>query len=175
MHDLRGIWPDCLHRGIAIVEHPALIVLRPEDRWHAIMQRRDELALGCIKITTSKRQVAIDLDVLPVLRQAPREAPVHDAIKLCANSRGRPWTESGFCASFFKKIRELEAEQLVQPGLTFHGLRHTVATILAEAGVSAEDIAAVLGQESSEMAEHHSKEANRSRRSKAAIREFEAA
>jgi integrase len=90
-----------------------------------------------------------------------------------ANSRGLPWTESGFRASFFKKIRELETAQLVQPGLTFHGLRHTVATILAEAGVSAEDIAAVLGQESSEMAEHYSKEADRSRRSKAAIRKLE--
>jgi integrase len=133
---------------------------------------RNVVVDGGIKITTAKRQVIIDLHVLPELRQALREAPDHNAITLCANSRGRPWTEDGFRASLFKKFKKLEGEGLVQAGLTFHGLRHTVATILAEAGVSAEDIAAVLGQQSSEMAEHYSKEADRSRRSKAAIRKL---
>jgi integrase len=133
---------------------------------------RKVIAGNCINITTSKRLVAIDIHVLADLRRALREAPQHDAITLCANSRGRPWTESGFRASFRKELQKLAAAGLVQPGLTFHGLRHTVATVLVEAGVSAEDVAAVLGQRTSKMAEHYSREADRSRRSKAAIRKL---
>ncbi|WP_088348933.1 MULTISPECIES: tyrosine-type recombinase/integrase [Rhodomicrobium] len=133
---------------------------------------RKVVAGNCINITTSKRLVAIDIHVLADLRQALREAPTHDAITLCANSRGRPWTESGFRASFRKELKKLEAKKLIGAGLTFHGLRHTVATVLAEAGVTAEDIAAVLGQRSSKMAEHYSREADRSHRSKAAIRKL---
>jgi integrase len=133
---------------------------------------RNIVAGNCINIVTSKRLVAIDIHVLPDLRQALREAPTHNAITLCANSRGRPWTASGFRASFRKELKKLEEKQLIHPGLTFHGLRHTVATVLVEAGVSAEDVAAVLGQRSSKMAEHYSREADRSRRSKAAIQKL---
>jgi integrase len=125
-----------------------------------------------ISITTRKRKVAIDIHILPDLQRALGEAPQHDAITLCANSRGLPWTESGFRASFRKELKKLEAAEKIQPGLTFHGLRHTVATVLIEAGVSNEDVAAVLGQRTSKMAEHYSREADRSRRSKAAIRKL---
>jgi integrase len=70
-----------------------------------------------------------------------------DQRKMCQNSRGEPWAEngSGFRASFFKLIRQLEAEGKVRLGLTFHGLRHTVGVELAEAGASEETIKAVLG------------------------------
>jgi integrase len=134
--------------------------------------QRKVLAGNCINITTSKRLVPISIDILADLRIALNEAPQHDAITLCANSRGKPWTESGFRASFFKELRKLEQKKVIGAGLTFHGLRHTVATVLAEAGVSAEDIAAVLGQRSSKMADHYSQEADRSRRSKEAIRKL---
>lgn len=130
---------------------------------------RKIVAGNCINIITSKRLVAIDIHVLADLRGALQEAPAHDACTLCANSRGKPWTGSGFRASFRKELKKLEGRGLIEPGLTFHGLRHTVATVLVEAGVSAEDVAAVLGQRSSKMAEHYSREADRSRRSKAAI------
>lgn len=133
---------------------------------------RSVLSGNCIHIITRKRRVQISIDILTDLRKALDEAPRHDAITLCANSRGKPWTESGFRASFFKELKKLEALGLVETGLTFHGLRHTVATELAEAGVSAEDIAAVLGQRSSEMASHYARQADRSRRSKAAIRKL---
>jgi integrase len=67
-------------------------------------------------------------------------------------------------------IRALEEEGLVEPGLTFHGLRHTVAALLAERGVSTADIAAVLGQKSSKTAAHYADRADRSRRARAAIK-----
>ena len=133
---------------------------------------RNIIAGGSIKITTRNRRIDIDIDVLPGLHEALRIAPPHNAITLCANSRGKPWTESGFRASFRKQLKLLEDRGLIAPGLTFHGLRHTVAVVLAEAGISTEDIAALLGQRSSQMAEHYAREADRSRRSKAAIKKF---
>src|SRR3981189_1735585 len=55
------------------------------------------------------------------------ESPPHNAITLCANSYGRPWTESGFRASWATVRRKLEKIGRVGPGLTLYGLRHTVA------------------------------------------------
>lgn len=130
---------------------------------------RDCIADGAINIVTSKRRVPISINILDDLYKALCEAPKHNAITLCATSRGTPWTGSGFRASFRKELLKLQDRGLIEPGLTFHGLRHTVATVLAEAGVHAEDIAAVLGQRSSKMAEHYSQKADRSRRSNAAI------
>jgi integrase len=48
-------------------------------------------------------------------------------------------------------------------------LRHTVASVLAENGANAEDIAAVLGHKNSAMAEHYAADADRSRRTAATI------
>ena len=70
-----------------------------------------------INIKTRKRLVSIDIHVLPGLRQALEAAPQHDAITLCANSRGKPWTESGFRASFRKALKELERRERVAAGL----------------------------------------------------------
>jgi len=115
---------------------------------------------------------------MPELKDALAEAKRntagkdHEAITLCTNSRGKPWTLSGFSCSFRKALKDLQRKGLIGDGLTFHGLRHTVATVLAEAALSAEDIAAVLGQRTSQMADHYSREADRSRRTTAAIKKF---
>jgi hypothetical protein len=66
----------------------------------------------------------------PVFWRAPEalqkilaEAPTHNAITLCANSYGRPWTESGFRASWRKLRIRLEFEKKISAGLTPYGLR----------------------------------------------------
>jgi integrase len=99
-----------------------------------------------------------------ILDQTPRVSPV-----ILIGSRGKPFTENGLRTSFFRLIRNLVAEGKVQPGLSFHGLRHTLGTTLAEAGCDAATIAAVLGQATTKMAEHYSKTANRKHLVEAAI------
>jgi site-specific recombinase XerD len=66
-------------------------------------------------------------------------------------------------------IKDLEREGAVQSGLTYRGLRHTVASRLAERGMSLKDIAAVLGQKSSKVAQIYTERADRSRRADAVI------
>lgn len=103
-----------------------------------------------------------------ILDATPRVCP-----NIVVNTFGKPYTEESLRAQFFPLIRRLGKERKVQPGLSFHGLRHTLGTLLAEAGCDAPTIAAVLGQESTKMAEHYSKTARRHRLAGAAIERIE--
>jgi integrase len=94
------------------------------------------------------------------LAQILEHQPKHMAVTLCANSLGRPWTESGFRASWRKLRLELEKQGLIGPGLTLYGLRHTVAVILRESGADERTIADALGQKTIEMARHYARGAD---------------
>lgn len=81
-----------------------------------------------------------------------------DPPTLCVTSRGKPWTESGFRASFFGLMGKLAKKGAVRPGLTYHGLRHTLGKLVIEAGGAKEDVAMILGDRSMAMAEFYSRE-----------------
>jgi integrase len=70
----------------------------------------------------------------------------------------------GFASSWFPIRKRLEQQRLIEPGLTHKGLRHTVATILAEMGNDERTIADMLGQKTIEMARHYSRRADRTRK-----------
>lgn len=99
--------------------------------------------------------------------EGKRDAPI------LAGARGAPLTTAGLRARFFAVIRELTREEWVRPGLTFHGLRHTAATLLAEAGCDAKDIQAITGHKTLAMAEHYARRANLKKRAAVAIERLE--
>ena len=107
------------------------------------------------------------------LADALAAAPKHDATTLVANSRGRPWTEAGFRASWRTLRLRLEADGLIGPGLTPYGLRHTVAVILREAGHDERTIADALGQKTIEMARHYAKGADLRRKMRGVVASFD--
>jgi integrase len=118
----------------------------------------------------------------PVFWQCPMDlagilaaAPKHDAITLCANSRGRPWTESGFNSSWQKFRRRLERDGVLGPGLTLYGLRHTVAVILREMGCDDRTIADALGQSDPRMALHYAKGADLKPKMRGVVAQFDVA
>jgi len=80
----------------------------------------------------------------------------------CSRTREsfQSWTSDGFKTSLFKFIRRLECEGIIAPGLTFQGLRHTVATELRELGFDTGMIADMLGQKSKTMAGHYNRDAD---------------
>jgi integrase len=84
--------------------------------------------------------------------------------RIALNSRKGPWTTDGFKSSFADAKRDLEIE-----GFVFHGLRHTAASRLFEAGNDVDDIMAVTGHRTRKMVERYIKEADRKKRSTAAI------
>nr|WP_279088081.1 tyrosine-type recombinase/integrase [Bartonella apis] len=80
---------------------------------------------------------------------------------------------SGFSSTWQKIKMRLLAEHKVSEGLTLKGLRHTVATILAEMGYDDRTIADMLGQKTLAMAQHYSNRANRSKKLSKVVRQFE--
>ncbi|MEJ0096202.1 MAG: tyrosine-type recombinase/integrase [Methylocella sp.] len=126
---------------------------------------------GEITIRTSKRGVPVKIPMHPKLIEAIELRPTKPAggrtaekwkpaIQIAITSRGAPWTETGFNASWNKFKLKLEAEAKVKPGLTIHGLRHTLGTRLKEVGVDDGTIADILGQRSTSMARHYSESAD---------------
>lgn len=96
-----------------------------------------------------------------------------ESVTLCLNSKKRPWTVSGFRASWRPIRIKLENSGKIEKGLTLKGLRHTVATILAEMGMDERTIADVLGQKTIEMARHYSRCADKSRKMENVVKNFD--
>jgi integrase len=123
--------------------------LGPKD---ALKLPRSSYREGEIALRRSKTNQPVFWKVPKELKDILDSAPPHDSITLCANSVGKPWTESGFRASWLPIRKKLEAEGKIAPGLTLYGLRHTVAVILRELGYDERTIADALGQKTVEMA-----------------------
>jgi integrase len=83
------------------------------------------------------------------------------ALQIAVNAFGQTWTESGFRASFFKRVRRLTAEKTLQPGCTFHGLRHTIGAFARDGAESEFRIAAAIGDKTTAMAAIYGRDANR--------------
>ena len=107
-------------------------------------------------------------DLRAILDSTPRRGPI-----IVTGVKGRPPTENGFRARLFDIIRRLEREQKVSEGLTFHGLRHTAATALAEAGSSTREIMAITGHRTEAMVATYTEKADQRRNAQAAITRLE--
>lgn len=128
---------------------------------------------GAIATRRSKTGEPVYWPAPTPLRTILEAAPKHSAITLTANSAGKPWTESGFRASWRTYRTKLRTAGAIGPGLTLYGLRHTVAVILREAGVDERGIADALGQRTIEMARHYSKGADLTEKMRGVADKFE--
>lgn len=91
-----------------------------------------------LKQLKTKRRVAIPVlsaELRTVLNAMPRVSPV-----MLTNTRGGPWTSDGFRTSWGKA-----AKLAGIVNLTFHDLRGTAVTRLAEAGCTTPEIASITG------------------------------
>lgn len=87
-----------------------------------------------LKVKVHSRLKAI-LDALP-----------RDKLRICLNSRKRPWTKDGFKTSWGKECARLGIE-----GVTFHDLRGTFITERAREGSTAEQVAKISGHSIAEV------------------------
>lgn len=78
--------------------------------------------------------------------KAALDAMDKGALRICLNSRGRPWTKDGFKTSWGKECARLRIE-----GVTFHDLRGTFITERRREGADVEDIAKISGHSISEI------------------------
>jgi integrase len=117
--------------------------------------------------TNTKLWIPLHKDLAAVLKAIPRRS-----INILTNSRGLPWTASGFRASWRKMMEDLEMPQGVPMRLVFHGLRKSAVVFLFEAGCTTAEVAAITGQ-SQKMVEHYSKQVNQKKLAAAAILKWE--
>lgn len=134
---------------------------------------RPAIADGMIDTRRAKTKEPVWLPLPQPVKDALAKAPKHDAITVCATSRGGPWTYSGLDGAWQKVRAKLLTEGQIGLGLTLKGLRHTVATVLAELGFDERTIADYLGQKTIEMARHYSRRADRTRKLTAVVTSFE--
>ncbi|HEX2554922.1 MAG TPA: site-specific recombinase [Microvirga sp.] len=159
----------------AVLEHaPAhLIVPIAIARWTGLRQgdvvHMNKAAYngGNLNLTTAKRGVPLWFRCPKPLEEILDSIPEHNGTTLCVTSRGTPWTQDGFRASFFKLIRKLEAADLVARGLTFHGLRTSFAEEARGNGFTHEEIADALAQNDPKSAAHYTRNVDRRRSVKA--------
>jgi integrase len=116
-------------------------------------------ANGRLKWRASKNRKLMDQPVSDAMAAILATIPEHKATTLIVNSKGKPWTSSGFRASWRKWKAQAEVDGHIGPGLTFHGTRHAVATELRENGWEDRDIGLQLGQDSVAMPRHYSRRA----------------
>jgi integrase len=145
--------------------------LDPQD---ALSLPRSAVKDGRIDARRGKTDEPIWIPLPAPVKAILDAAPAHTAITVAASSRGQVWTGSGFRASWRPIRARLEAARKVAPGLTLKGLRHTVATILAEMGCDDRTIADMLGQKTLAMAQHYSRRADRSRKMTSVVANFDA-
>lgn len=115
---------------------------------------------GTIKRRATKSGLLVETPVPKQLKAALDAILPHNGITLLVSSRGRPWTRDGFLTSWQRFRNGLEEEGLVEPGLTIHGLRHTVATRMKEEGWDLDTIGDMLGQKSPGMPAYYAKRAD---------------
>lgn len=129
---------------------------------------------GMIDTKRAKTAVPVWIPLPEPVKKVLSYQPVGNGDQMvCLNSKGKNWTVNGFSASWRKIKMQLLAEHKVAEGLTLKGLRHTVATILAEMGYDDRTIADMLGQKTLAMAQHYSNRANRSKKLSKVVRQFE--
>lgn len=151
----------------------ALIMNTGLDPSDALKLTRHQIDGNTIWGERGKTDEEIAIPIGPTLRRALDAAPVHDAVTILANSKCKPWTYNGFSTVWHRFKMKLEAEGVVQPGLTLKGLRHTVATTLREAGLEERQIADLLGQRTPAMARHYSRSANLAERNRLTMETLE--
>lgn len=108
------------------------------------------LSDGSIDLVQSKTGAVLSIPVHPTLAAALADAPRSDDT-ICARPDGARWK-----VDHFKHVFAATRSKLGLPSsLHFHGLRHSAASRLAEAGCSHAEIAAITGHKSIAMVSHY--------------------
>jgi integrase len=129
-----------------------------------------DAANGRIEVLTAKAQETVSIPVHPKLKIVLDSAKRWNGKKIVCAARCPSGyrSGSGFQSSWETAKAKLEASGLTGH-VTFHGLRHTIATALAEAGSSILEIMAITGHTDPASVEHYIREASKKRLADAAM------
>lgn len=110
-------------------------------------------------------EIPISDELKVVLAQSERKAEM-----IVMGKRGKPYAScDGFRANFNKERNRLAKLGLIGKDCTFHGLRHTILTLIADEGGSEAEIMAVSGHKTASQVKRYTKGARRRKGSQSAI------
>lgn len=112
------------------------------------------------EMRTSKTGALVRVPVYSRLK-AELDATPRRAMTIVVGALGRPWASGGLRAEFFHLTRRLRAEGRVGEGLSFHGLRHLLATEIINAGGTSHAARSVLGHSQPGMTERYARQFDR--------------
>ncbi len=120
-----------------------------------------------IALRQRKTKTALVIPVTAELKAALDAAPWRAAV-IATTRTGRPWRADHLRPELARVVRDLG-----YPGYSFHGLRKRTGRLLAEAGCTEKEIAAVLGHRSMAMVRLYTEAADQERLATAAIVKLE--
>jgi integrase len=126
-----------------------------------------QIADGTITVRQTKTDAGMRIPVHPAL-QASLAARTSDHLVILSTQYGRPFSPKGFGNWFAEAAR---AAGLV--GCRTHGLRTTMATMLADASCTDSEIGAVTGHKDPKMIRHYVRAANQKSNAVEAMRKVE--
>ena len=118
---------------------------------------------GTVHMTQQKTGTPLQIPVTRELADAINAASPADAMVFLTNELGRPFTARGFSKWFVKQCERAGLQ------LSAHGLRKAACRRLAEAGCSANEIAAISGHASLREVERYTRAADQARMARNAI------
>ena len=141
------------------VRIPVLIGLHTGQRLGDVLSLQWSAYQGLrLAVRQAKTDAFLRIPVHPELAAA-LDAASRTAETICARPDGKPWLIDHFKHSFAR----VRAEQNLPSDLHFHGLRHSAAARMAEAGCTPAQIAAITGHRTLAMVEHYASGANQER------------
>jgi integrase len=143
----------------------ALGIYSGQRRTDVVALGRQHIRDGVLYITQSKTGVQLAIPVHPDLAAVIDATPIPITNTFLMTNYGRPFTSHGFGAWFRSRCDEAG----LSPECSFHGLRKAACRRLAEAGASANVIAAISGHKSLSQVEHYTKQADQARLARTAV------
>lgn len=122
---------------------------------------------GVFRLRQSKTGAELTIPAHPELRREMDGAPRTAAV-ICTTPDGGAWKADHFRHCF----AQARADLGLDASATFHGLRHSAASRLAEAGCSTAEIAAITGHRTVAMVEHYSRGAKQEKLARSAIKKL---
>lgn len=98
-----------------------------------------------LEVVQSKTRRFVIALVCEDLRWVLDGIPKHDGTTISVKADGKPWAYEGIKTAFGRHRDRLVEKGLIAPGITYHGLRHFVATVLSEAGFEETQYGHLLG------------------------------
>ena len=149
----------------------ALALFTGQRQSDVLKMRWDEIQDGLISVVQGKTGKKLWIPMHAQLRAVLHEV-ARTAVTIIASTHGRPWTVSGFKASWTDELNRPVMKRLREKKRVFHGLRKSAVVFLLEAGCTDAEVCAITGQ-SRQMVEHYARQVNQKKLAAAAILKWE--